>query len=332
MDLAVPVWLSDAANRALGFLMQITDPATGRAPLFGTNDGANVLPVADGDFLDLRPTIQMLAATFRRELPLADGAWDEAAAWLVGSIDELPRIPWPDHPALWHAPAGGYAQLTTGTNRLFLRCPVEFRHRPAQADMLHADVWLGGRPFAIDGGSFSYNSRERFTSLASAAQHNGLTVDRIEPMQKFSRFLYLPWPTGRAELMKMDGIRASHSGDDRLGVKWWREVGVRPDGGFLVRDKVSGAHGRDVIWHWRMADRDWQLHPGFVKSAAAGSADMLRWSGVVGAHVSIKRSDPESAYGWVSLCYGEVVSTCSLILEVRADGDLELLFEFIPAT
>jgi hypothetical protein len=54
----LPEWFVSATARAHAFARRLVDPATGEAPLFGTNDGANVLPLAGGEFQDLRPALR----------------------------------------------------------------------------------------------------------------------------------------------------------------------------------------------------------------------------------------------------------------------------------
>ena len=322
-----PVWLEHAGKRALDFLIAITDPATGQAPLYGSNDGANVLPLSDSEFLDLRPVIQMTSAVFRGELPLPAGPWDEAAAWLKKDWDSLPRTIWPALPARWHAPVSGCFQMVHGGDRLFLRGPTRFRHRPAQADMLHVDVWHEGRPIAFDGGSFSYNTTERFTLLGAACQHNVLTVDGMEPLQKFSRFLYLPWPTGESNETEGGVFKASHTGYAALGVKWTREVSCSAHGtGFIVRDKVTGATGRALLWHWRLADLPWEIKaPG---DRAETMNYRIGWTGIPKARSSLLRTDQGTARGWWSPYYSSVEPATALSIEVEAEGDVELVTEF----
>ncbi|MDP2138580.1 MAG: heparinase II/III family protein [Candidatus Didemnitutus sp.] len=324
-----PAWLDAAGKRALVFLMTVTDPVTGQAPLYGSNDGANVLPLAEAGFLDMRPVIQMAAAVFRDELLLPPGPWDEAAAWLKSEWNTLPRVPWPVTPARWHAAEAGCFQIINGRDRLFLRCPTRFRHRPAQADMLHADIWHGGRPIAHDGGSFSYNSTERFTVLGTAGEHNVLTVDGREPLKKFSRFLYLPWPAGQAGESGPSAFRASHDGYTGVGIKWTREVSRSAQGaGFAVRDKVTGAAGRTLRWHWRLADLPWEM------KGQAGRVETLDyrvgWTGPANARSSLLRADEATARGWWSPYYGSVEPAVSLLIEMEASGDVELVTEFSP--
>ncbi len=217
--------------------------------------------------------------------------------------------------------------MTHGGNRLFLRCPTRFRHRPAQADMLHVDVWHGGRAVACDGGSYSYNSSARFVRLAEAAQHNVLTVDGQEPMRKFSRFLYLPWPRGTVALWP-DGLRASHDGFAHLGADWSRQVAFGPGHGFTVRDRVVGAAGHRLRWHWRLDGEDWNLGEASVVRAA--DRFMMRWNDQARPRVQLLCADSSTAYGWQSERYGSVRRVCSLLLEIDAGADVELVFEFVP--
>ena len=327
---SVPVWLDAAGWRALDFLMTLVDPDTGLAPLYGANDGANVLPLADAEFLDMRPAVQMTAAVFRQELPLPEGPWDEAAAWLAPEWSTMRRVSWPAVPVRWHARAAGCFQLVNGAGRLFLRCPEKFRHRPGQADMLHVDISYAGRPVAVDGGSFSYNSRERFTVLGQAAHHNVLTLDGREPLEKFSRFLYLPWPEGQA-CAKADGVfQATHDGYAKIGVHWTREVSSRSGGGFIIQDRVVGAAGHLLAWHWRLADASWRMSVDAVEADDHQWSSRVSWRGPAGIEGRLSRAESDTAHGWWSPHYGEAVPAYSLRLKVQASADVELVTEFGP--
>ena len=329
----VPGWLDQAGRRALGFLMALVDPASGRAPLYGANDGANVLPLADASFLDMRPVVQAAAAAFRAELPLGEGPWDEAAYWIVGDPAVLQRVEWASPAPRWHARDSGCFLMSRGGDRLFLRCPRQFRHRPGQADMLHVDIWCDGRAIAQDGGTFSYNSRERFSSLGNAAQHNAVTVDGLEPMEKFGQFLYIPWPSGTAEDLGERGFGAGHDGYAKLGIQWKRIVSLRKTSGFVVLDRIAGAAGRRLRWHWRLADLPWIMSAEgsrVVAHCREGGYTVI-WRAPAGCRSNLLRADPESSSGWWSPFYGAVEPVSSLLLEVDATGDIEFEMEFFRA-
>lgn len=363
----VPDWLLDAGQRAVTFIATLIDPATGRVPLYGANDGANILPLADADFLDFRPVVQAGFAVFHGRRFLPPGVWDEKAHWLAGArqaedrglttedgrgnaqrstfnaqrptpdgrsettVDgQLSSVVGPlssDFQGPVHFADSGILSWRTKEARLLLRCPTHFRHRPSQADMLHVSVWLNGRAVALDGGSFSYNSPERFTRLSDARHHNTLTIDGIEPLRKASRFLYLPWPTGSVE--EQGGwIRASHDGYTKLGVRWLRSVAVR-EKGFVVDDVVTGAAGRRLTWHWLLADEEWKIERmDDGRMNCESSLGRIRWAQPPGATSRLIRADQNSAYGWCSKYYGAVEPAVSLIIEMTGAAEVCMTTEF----
>jgi hypothetical protein len=272
----------------------------------------------------------MSAAHFLGELPFPAGPWDEAAAWVAPGSSHLPRPIAPSAAPVWHATHAGCWQICEGNNRIFLRCPTKFRHRPSQADLLHLEVWQDGRPIVFDGGSFSYHSAERFQALGSAALHNTVTIDGVEPMRKFSPFLYLPWPRGTATKTRTDGIEAGHDGYAGMSVSWRRRVERGANGGFIVRDLITGADGRKLRWHWRLADREWNLSEDAVVVSVGGAPYRISWRSAARVAARLIRCDPDSAYGWWSPHYGEVEPACSLLIEAESDGVVEFNTEFRP--
>lgn len=322
-----PAWLIAAGRRATDFLATITDAASGEAPLYGANDGANILPLSACAFTDMRPAVQLGAAVFHGARQYAVGTWDEPAQWLVEGFDQLP-LRGVDVPERWHAAEGGLFQLWRGGDRLTMRCSTRFRHRPSQADIGQVDVWLGGARVAIDGGSYSYNSKARFTTLGSAREHNALTLEGREPMRKAMRFLYLPWPRGDAVEVVGGGLRYTPHVWRDLGAIWSRTVQPRAEGGYRVQDRLEGVAGRTVRWHWRLAPGDWVLDGDNCMLSAKVPNATLRWSRVSGLAAKLVEADPQSAAGWESRHYGEVTPACSLVLTARPGSEVEMTFEF----
>jgi hypothetical protein len=195
--------------------------------------------------------------------------------------------------------------------------------------MLHVDVWRDGQPVAMDGGSFSYNSPDRFTAFGAATHHNVLTVDGIEPVRKFSRFLYLPWPKGAAVPVGGQALRCSHDGYAALGIDWSREVSVGASGGFVVRDLIRGAAGHRLRWHWRLVDAPWKEQGNdAVEVHAPGLDYRISWAG--SGTRSLLRADDKSAFGWWSPHYGIASPAVALLLELDAREDIEWVTQFQP--
>lgn len=323
----MPDWLVDAGRRATDFLAAITDPATGEAPLFGANDGAELLPLAACDFLDFRPAVQLGSAMFEGKLRYAPGPWDEAVAWLARDASRAQGAPGPLND--FHAPQGGVLQIVAGRDRLVMRCPTRFRHRPSQADFGHVDVWLAGARVAIDGGSFSYNSGERFVQLGDLREHNSVSIAGLAPMRQVTRFLQLPWPTGEIQETQPGVWRYWPHLYPAAGVSWQRTVARRKGGGFRVSDVITGTAGRKLRWHWRLVDAEWSAGADdSVRATLESGIVEISWRANAPLQRQMLRADVATAAGWQSRRYGAVEPAVSLVLTTPGVTRVEVIFEF----
>lgn len=330
----VPVWLLEAGKRAVDFLAALVDPATGRAPLYGANDGANVLPLSESEFLDFRPVLQAGYVVFHGRPVLPLGPWDEAAGWLGGRKSEVggqrtevgarKSEVGQTTPFVRHFPDAGCLVWQRGDFRGFFRCPTRFRHRPSQADLLHVSLDWRGYPIAIDAGSYSYNAEGPFAgALKSAAVHNTVTFDGAEPMQKVGRFLYLPWPRGHARWADGgEAFVASHDGWDRHGVSHTRFVQLR-EGDLVVRDRVSSRAPHQARLHWLLSDLPYEFDGvarRLVLRTAAGAVS-FQWST---GEATLIRADPNSGRGWWSPYYFRAEPALSLAVSFPCSGTAEM--------
>lgn len=335
----VPDWLWAAGRRALGFIAALMDPETGRVPLYGPNDGANILLLADGDHLDFRSAVQAAAAVLHGVLPLAPGPWDEAARWLAPDVGLRAGIP--SSPQLASVPAGlryfpdaGVLVWTAGQARLFFRCPIWFRHRPAQADLLHVDLTWRGQMIAHDAGTFSYNTSGPFAGgLKEASVHNTLTIDGAEPLQKVSRFLYLPWPRGEAGWNSAsESFAATHSGWRMLGLRHERRIraaALSGEEGWEVLDRVQGAGEHRGRLHWLLADVPHAfdaMERRMVLQTTAG-AYAVSWEK---GNATLVRAAADSNRGWWSPYYDQALPALSLAIEFEFTGSVDIITTFAP--
>ncbi len=77
----------EALIRASHWMFSMIDPASGRTPNLGANDGALIFPLSSTPFYDFRPTVQAAARAFlRTSLPAS--AWDEMSLWLGLPVSE----------------------------------------------------------------------------------------------------------------------------------------------------------------------------------------------------------------------------------------------------
>ena len=74
------------AQAATDWLYAMTRAENGDVPNLGANDGARLLPLADVDYRDYRPSVQLAAVLFQKSLAYSvEGSWNSALRWL--SID-----------------------------------------------------------------------------------------------------------------------------------------------------------------------------------------------------------------------------------------------------
>lgn len=341
-----PAWLIRATLGSASFLEGLMTPETGHVPLYGANDGANVLPLSDCGYLDFRPAVQAAYAVVdgRRRLP--SGSWDEAAEWLAGPTEDRvergdeggpTRVRWESRPGggrSWHAPDAGCLTWWHGAARLFLRCPTRFRHRPSQADQLHVDLEWRGCPIAHDAGTYSYAVTDTVgEALKSARCHNGLTVDGLEPMRKVSRFLYLPWPGGTAGWVDAgNAFEASHEGYRGVGISHARRIGSPGENRFVVEDRVVGTGQHRARVHWLLADVPyaWDASGGWLVLTTPAGQYRVSWDVGVGTTADVVRGDGASARGWWSPEYRRLLPAVSLAVEVPFEGELVFRTRFEP--
>ncbi|HKQ05048.1 MAG TPA: alginate lyase family protein [Blastocatellia bacterium] len=314
--------------RAGDFLYQLQDTTSGRVPNYGHNDGALVLPLDNGDFQDYRPVVQATHYLIDQTRCYAAGPWDEDLLWLFGPRALAAPVAPPPRADL-QAECGGYYTLRSPAGFAFVRAAT-FKDRPAQADMLHVDLWWRGENIATDAGTFSYHAPAPWDNeLARTAYHNTVMVDGCDQMERAGRFLWLPWLRGgMTDYRRSAGghlvyWHGEHDGYRRLPspVAHRRAVMRVGDECWVVADQLLGGADHDYRLQWLFADLpfawDEAQHRLTLHTAAgAYAARLLDLSGA--GRCSIMRADPRSARGWRSAYYYDREPALSLDLRCHA--------------
>lgn len=322
----------DATRRAAHFLRRLVDPTTGSVPLCGGNDGAQVLPLAEGGHLDFRGSVQAASVLCDDVAVLGAGPWDEAVGWLNGgrlggrAVDA-------GEGAVFSATVGGWHLMQQDEGRAFLRGVKRFRHRPAQADLLHVDIWWRRQPVTHDAGSYSYNCTGPFSgALRDTRVHNTVEVDGTSQMVSVNRFLYLPWPRGTISIDAENlTVGATHDGYRWCGVDHRRVVRAEGAAGWIVEDELISRSARHVYrLHWLLADWPYRcdLDEGQLLLDMPGGRYCVRWRGEPRpSRVTMVRADPCSDRGWWSPYY--LRAEPALSLEVLVDSDSGARFQTV---
>jgi hypothetical protein len=271
----------DHVGRAAEFLYQLTDRTCGRAPQYGNDDGACVLPITECDLHDFRPVIQSSHFLVHRKRLFPEGPWDEEMHWLFGD-EAASAATCNEHK--WGSAAfdaGGYYKLARDSSWAMIRCH-DYRDRPGQCDSLHVDLWWKGTNVLRDCGTFRYyhpENRDLERYFTARAAHNTVVVDGAEPMHWVTRFLWVPFP--RARCTRFDGEARVFEGRqldyDRSpwNVLHRRTVIALDEAVWLIVDDFlgRGAHALELRWH--LADEPCRL------DSAAGEIHLSTSSGPV---------------------------------------------------
>lgn len=322
--------LRERVGAAGAFLYQIQDGESGRVPLYGSNDGALILPLNNCDYQDFRPVIQSTHYHCTGTRCYDSGPWDEDLLWLFGPESLEASVVAPQRTDL-QAKVGGCYILRSKTGFAFVRCAT-FRDRPGHADMLHLDLWWRGRNVALDAGTYSYNAPEPWdSSLVRTAYHNTVTVDGLDQMNRASRFLWLPWLHSwvRCERQSSEGHLAywegEHDGYQRLEPPVIHRRGILRlgDAWWLVLDALSSAGKHDYRLHWLFSDVpcEWDEDTGRLILQTAFAPYYVQIAALSDAGIySLVRADKNSPRGWRAPYYYYREPALSVDLVAHADS------------
>lgn len=240
------------------WLIAQLDSISGDAPNLGNNDGANILPLASGNFRDFRPTAQAAATAYLGNAVLPAGPWDELSAWLGIDLSNPP-----DSFVQMESPA--VRRLGTPDEWATLRA-VHYRSRPAHADQLHVELWVNGVNILKDPGTYSYSHTPLWGNrLVHSQFHNTLTFDETNPMLRAGKFLWLQWD--QAHWVEEDCapgrlLTAEHDGYQRIGIRHRRRLEWVQPGEWEVTDWVTPMRYRKshrLTVQWLLPDGQWTL-------------------------------------------------------------------------
>jgi hypothetical protein len=321
----------ERVSASIDFLSGLIDPQTGKMPVYGSNDGALVLPLNDCDFTDFRPLLQLGSYATRKQLLFQPGPWDEDLFWLYGSLALTPYpSPLAGNTSTGHKlsfPHGGIYLLHGPDSKAVIRC-TEYRSRPSHADQLHVDLWIRGRNIACDAGTYLYSGQGVWRNgLARTAVHNTVTVDHLDQMKSITRFTWTDWSTGKVLKHDEKSWQGEHDGYRRLAdpVTHRRTVLSLDDDRWLIVDSLSASRAHHYALHWLLCDGDFGgqeqatenrilLEPLDGKPSDSRihiQVGLMEGSG----NFSIVRADPNTTRGWRSEYYGHKQPAVSLMLE-----------------
>ena len=329
--------IHDRVSTSISFLSQLIDVETGQMPVYGSNDGALVLPLNNCDFTDYRPLLQLGSYVTKKELLFDPGPWDEDIFWLFGKANPLSQWEPAERSHRRVAvraeskssfPHGGTYILHGPNSKAIIRCMdwAPARSRPSHADQLHVDLWWQGSNVACDAGTYLYSGEGVWRNgLACTAVHNTVTVDRQDQMKRLTRFTWTDWANGKVLRIDKNIWQGQHDGYKPVIHR--RTLLALEGDRWLVVDHLQGVRPHHYALHWLFGDGEYgvqQLASArglWLKPAGNLFLDfkVLIQMGLVGGNenFSVIRADLNSTRGWRSQYYGDKVPAISTLLEAN---------------
>lgn len=299
--------LYGAIASSLDFFYQLIEPASGEMPVYGSNDGALVVPLDTCDFTDYRPTLQTGWFIVHGRRLFETGPWDESLFWYAGEPALRSQMEGTKRQVSQDYPDGGIHILRGGEGKAIIRC-TDFRERPSHADQLHVDLWWRGQNIVCDAGTYLYNGQEPWQNgLAHTNVHNTVTVDESDQMSWFSRFTWGEWARGRVLFRGERGWQGEHDGYARLGVRHVRSVLALEGDRWLIVDHLVAHQSHHYSLHWLINDLPYSVTPENCLVCLYPESHRLhiRMGLLEGkGDLSLVRGDPNSRRGWRSRYYG----------------------------
>jgi asparagine synthase (glutamine-hydrolysing) len=317
--------LINSVTKSIEYLSQLINPQTGEMPVYGSNDGALVLPLNNCDFTDYRPLVQLGWYIIKKKFLFELGPWDEDIFWLcgepftakhakgakeklnLGDLRVLSSESFPD---------GGIYILRNTNSQAIVRC-TDFTSRPSHADQLHMDLWIRGHNFTIDAGTYLYSGEGVWRNgLAHTSVHNTVTVDGKDQMTMVSRFTWTNWSKGKVLKHDQSLWQGEHDGYKPVSHK--RTMMALDDDRWLVIDNLLANEMHQYKLHWLLGDTSFEQKENLVLLSLNGVKYKVQAGMVEGnGNLSLVRADPNSTRGWRSRYYGHKEPAISLMLEAH---------------
>lgn len=326
-----PAGVLDAVGRSVGFLGSLVAPGSaGRLPNLGGNDGALVFDLTAGPITDFRPLLAHAAATSGESSGLGPGPWDEERSWFGHNPVADARSPAADVPRNGRSPVGlspaarstvTTHALTQGSSHAVLRAGP-LAHRPAHADQLHLDVWIGGAPAAVDPGSYRYTAPPPWANaLAGEDVHNLPRREGSPQAERSGRFFWRLWSEARLVWSTSDrDVSASLAELDLPDGTRVRRLVAVADTLVVVVDQADAP----IVVRWNLVGT---VSPTSTDRAteAAGPGWAARFDAGSGARTPTSKDDDPTS-GWQATTYAVREPLAALLLPSDPAGRVASYF------
>jgi hypothetical protein len=247
----------------------------GLAPQLGDNDSGRALPFREREAREQGYLAPLGAALFG-EASLAQGAFPDEAAWLLGAegVARFRSLPPAGPPRSASFPAGGFHVLRGAGAVVTVSAGPQGQGGVgghSHNDKLSFELHLGGRPVIVDPGTGTYTREPAVrNALRRTAAHNTLEVDGAEQAPLDPERLFALPEAARARVLifqsgeGLDRLTARHDGYRALPAP----VGVertflldKRERALGVTDVLTGVGEHEVVGRLHLPDELARLRP-----------------------------------------------------------------------
>ena len=345
--LAVSAAMRDRLGLAAGHLADLTR-ADGSMPIIGDDDGGSLAVLEERPFGDVRSTLATASVVLNLpELAAVAGKATEEVLWLLGpsgvrtvdaSLDALP----PPHLSRLLT-TGGYAIFRDGWGPNSLHALIDcgplgaMNCGHAHSDALSIEVAVGGCPFFVDPGTYTYTesaaARDHFRHSAA---HNTVTVDGQSASVSDGPFSWRYRADARADAWWTGSVVqrfvGSHQGFQRLPdpVVHRRSVYFVRGEYWVIVDTIlaAGTHEVTAHFHAALGSRVTSVTPrsAWIDTSCANARGRLFFAAAGDAEALIWGED------WVSPSYGSRARAPYGRVTSRRQGRHDLVTVLCPAS
>lgn len=321
-DYTLPGITQTRLKQAANFLYPMIDLETGHVPIFGSNDGAHILPLSSCSFHDFRPLAQTLFWITADARSFGEGPWDEQLVWLGATPSELERFgkkSLPSQTGFHDASDSGFVTVREGNWQIGVRVGKQ-RFRPGPLNHLALLVDWKGQELLISPGTYSYNAPRPFDHLFKETRcQNTAFVGVASQMMAASRFLAVPWLSSELLTSSSNSLEMRFHGfpDVQDGATHHRTLQWSADR-LVIEDRITTEAELPHGIHW--------LLPDLEEHAQEGRGFCLRGNGIeirvnietpADAELKSVRESKDGRWGYRSRYYQQIEPARSLVAVSR---------------
>jgi len=318
-DIYFNQYVLERINKALVYLVSFINDENGRVPNYGSNDGSLILQLDACDYLDFRPTAQMISYILSKKVLYKQGPWDEPIIWLYGKKSTIERRKKAYIKEIKKFPLGGYYKIKSKNSWCLIKCN-NIGDRSPHCDPLHVDLWWREINILRDAGTFRYFYPEDpllekyFYSIEA---HNSVEIDNKSPTVMLKKFLQVPWIKGKTIRFNNNVFIGEHYGYNRYpwNVIHRRIVSCDNNDEWSIKDYFLGKGNHLIRLFLHFPIYECESDKNEIKFNLPYGICTTRIMGPESLNIRIIRGKEKEYYGFESLYYSVLNEQILVVVE-----------------